>query len=105
MLKSRTKRQASKRYGLYPKTVKKTDLKRTFIFILISTILISCTTKKSFVIDYNSEKLCNGIKNMTKYIENTNEVKMYFSENNTGSTEFLANLNNLRIETAKENLT
>jgi hypothetical protein len=61
-------------------------------------MLISCTTKKSFVIDYNSEKLCKGIKNMTKYIENSNEVKIYFSENNTGSTELKYEVDTLVTE-------
>lgn len=73
-------------------------MKRTFINILISSLLISCSTKKAFVIEYNSEKLCNGIKNMTKYIENSNEVKIYFSENNTGSTELKYEVDTLVTE-------
>lgn len=62
-------------------------MKRTFVNILITLLLISCSAKKSIVVDYNSERLCNGIKNMTKYIENSNEVKIYFSDENTGVTE------------------
>ena len=66
--------------------------------MLITLLLISCSAKKSFVIDYNSERLCNGIKNMTKYIENSNEVKLYFSENNIGSTELKYEIDTLVTE-------
>jgi hypothetical protein len=73
-------------------------LKRTLVNILITLLLISCSAKKSFVIDYNSERLCNGIKNMTKYIENSNEVKIYFSENNASSTELKYEVDTLVTE-------
>ena len=74
-------------------------MKRTFVNILItSLLLISCSTKKTFVIDYNSERLCNGIKNMTKYIENSNEVKIYFSESDTGATELKYEIDTLVTE-------
>ena len=73
-------------------------MKKTFIYIIITLLLISCSVKKSFVIDYNSERLCNGIKNLTKYIENSNEVKIYFSENYTGSTELKYEVDTLVTE-------
>jgi len=71
---------------------------KTFIYIIITLSLVSCSVKKSFIIDYNSERLCNGIKNLTKYIENSNEVKIYFSENNIVTTELKYEVDTLVTE-------
>jgi len=84
--------------GYISEKPKKLNLKRPFVNVLITLLLISCSAKKSIVVDYNCEKLCNGIKNMTKYIENSNEVKIYFSEDNTDVTELKYEVDTLVTE-------
>lgn len=59
-------------------------IKNKIIVIILVCILSSCATKKTIIIDYHSEKLCDGIKDISKYIENSNEIKNYFLENGIG---------------------
>ena len=56
-------------------------IKKKIIVIILVCILSSCATKKTTIIDYHSEKLCGGIKDISNYIENSNEIKNYFLEN------------------------
>ena len=56
------------------------------LLILVS-FLASCSTKKTIVTDYYSEKLCSGITEISNYIENSNEIKKYFIENNSENTK------------------
>lgn len=73
-------------------------MKSIIIFLLISSLLISCATYKSIVIDYNSEKLCNGIENLTNFIENSNDVKSYFLDKNSNSTDLKYEIDTLITE-------
>jgi hypothetical protein len=59
-------------------------VKKKVILILLVCILSACATKKTIIIDYQSEKLCGGIKDISNYIENSNEIKNYFLENGNG---------------------
>jgi hypothetical protein len=47
------------------------------IFLLL-TYSCSTTRKASPFLEYHSEKLCLGIRNMTEYIKNSEELKTYF---------------------------
>tara|TARA_R110000868_G_C10554874_1_gene736267 strand:+ start:46 stop:600 length:555 start_codon:yes stop_codon:yes gene_type:complete len=61
--------------------------KRKIALMILVTFLSSCSTKKTIVTDYYSEKLCGGITEMSNYIENSNEIKNYFIESNSGNTK------------------
>ena len=71
-------------------------IKKKIIVIILLSILSSCTTKKTIITDYNSEKLCNGMKDMSNYIENSNEIKSYFIEN--GNRKLNCEVNQLVTE-------
>jgi len=46
--------------------------------LLVLTYSCSSTRKTSPFLEYHSEKLCIGIRNMTEYIESSKELKNYF---------------------------
>ena len=73
-------------------------MKRNFTLILIVALLISCSSKKQHVIDYHSERLCAGIKNISEYVKNSSEIKKYFIENSSGSTELKFEIDTLVTE-------
>jgi hypothetical protein len=73
-------------------------LKRKLSFILFVALTISCSSKKPNVIDYHSERLCNGIKSMTEYVKNSNEIKKYFVENSSNSRELDCEIDTLVTE-------
>jgi len=73
-------------------------LKRNFALILFVTLSISCSSKKPNVIDYHSERLCGGIKNMSEYVKNSSEIKKYFLENSSNSTELNSEIDTLVTE-------
>ncbi|CAM4018148.1 hypothetical protein FLAN108750_05430 [Flavobacterium antarcticum] len=63
-------------------------IRKSTIYVMISVaFLASCSTKKTIVIDYYSEKLCGGITEISNYIENSDEIKNYFKESNSENTK------------------
>ena len=73
-------------------------MKSTITNISLALLLVSCSAKESLVIDYNSGRMCNGIRNMTKYIENSNEVKLFFAAYNAEFTELKYEVDTLVTE-------
>lgn len=73
-------------------------MKRNFILLLLTIVLISCSVNKQNVIDYRSERLCGGIKNMYEYVKNSSEVKDYFFKNPLSSIELNCEIDTLVTE-------
>ena len=49
-------------------------------FFLISIYACSTTRTVNTFLEYHSDKLCKGIKNMTEYFENCKELKTYLKD-------------------------
>ncbi|MEK8181251.1 hypothetical protein WMW71_12965 [Flavobacterium buctense] len=73
-------------------------MKRNLVLILINVLLVSCSASKPNIIDYHSEKLCGGIKNMSEYIKNSNEIKAFFLKNPSDSTILKSEIDSLVTE-------
>ncbi|WP_447635707.1 hypothetical protein [Flavobacterium microcysteis] len=73
-------------------------MKRNFILLLLTIVLISCSVNKQNVIDYRSERLCGGIKNMYEYVKNSNDIKDYFLENPLSPIELNCEIDTLVTE-------
>jgi hypothetical protein len=57
-------------------------MKKIIILLLFfNFFIIACTTSfKSKPIKYHSEKLCNGVRNLTEYFEKSQKLKSFFKD-------------------------
>jgi len=55
-------------------------MRKILVLTLFLVLTYSCSTtrKTNPFLEYHSEKLCIGIRNMTEYIESSKELKTYF---------------------------
>jgi hypothetical protein len=55
-------------------------MRKILVLTIFLVVTFSCSTtrKTSPFLEYHSEKLCLGLRNMTEYIKNSEELKTYF---------------------------
>lgn len=72
--------------------------KYLLLFVFSILFLVSCASKNAIIMDYNSEKLCFGIQNLTKYIESLPEIKEHFLNGNSDKLNLNYEIEELIVE-------